>query len=461
MTTSTTPRRRRRRARSLALPRALAPRPGAPARALRAPGARLRARAPAAPLQLAPAALGVGLIEWDEVALARGIVRMTKLLAITPRGHVVHLPGNARAAPVDLAEAGTSTVRLHLHLLVEPSYEREDERARDLEAVELAVRRIELTPSAGHPGALDSLELARFELGPDGAWAVSAAYVPPLLSLAAWPGFFSSVTARLRAVLAAWEDILLGDLESHVLSIAKGLRAHECLRRSRSLVWYLAQIESGGELSGPPFELYRRIVELYLDVHGYQARAADRPALAADIYDHRDLVGSFAPPPGRARDPHVDLPHGRAEAVCALHPRRPRPRPACSPRRPRPSSSTGCSVRRPSGMSPDGRSPAQAGRPQPPRARAPSRPARHRHAPPGKRPLPPRLRSGRRLLRDPHRGRGMGPRPPAGQHRDGRAVRNSRRLRSPSSPGPRPVRRPRARGRGQLHLRVDPRSPTR
>jgi hypothetical protein len=27
---------------------------------------------------------------------------------------------------------------------------------------------------------------------------------------------------RLRKVLAAWEDILLGDLESHVLSAAKG-----------------------------------------------------------------------------------------------------------------------------------------------------------------------------------------------------------------------------------------------
>jgi type VI secretion system protein ImpJ len=262
-------------------------------------------------VQLAPAALGVGLIEWDEVALARGIVRITRLLAVTPRGHVVHLPGNARSEPFDLAAAGTSTVRLHLHLLVEPGYEREDERARDLEAVELVVRRIELTAAAGHPGALDSLELARFELGPDGAWAVSPAYVPPLLSLAAWPAFFASLMARLRAVLAAWEDILLGDLESHVLSIAKGLRAHDCLRRSRSLVWYLAQIEAGGELSAPPFELYRRVVELYLDVHGYQSRAADRPALAADIYDHRDLVGSFAPLLAELEN-RTHLPHGRA-----------------------------------------------------------------------------------------------------------------------------------------------------
>ncbi len=261
--------------------------------------------------QLAPAAWGVGSIEWDEVSLARGILRLTHLLAITPRGHLVHLPGNARAAPIDLAETGTREVRVHLHLLVEPTYEREDERARDLEAVELAVRRVDLTPSPAHPGALDSLELARFELGPDGVWTATPAYVPPLLSLPAWPGFFSSVTARLRGVLAAWEDILLGDLESHVLSIAKGLRAHECLRRSRSLAWYLAQIESGSDRPAPPFELYRHLVELYLDVHGYQAPAADRPALAAAIYDHGDLVGSFAPLLAELES-RTRLPHGRA-----------------------------------------------------------------------------------------------------------------------------------------------------
>ncbi|HKE15742.1 MAG TPA: type VI secretion system baseplate subunit TssK [Kofleriaceae bacterium] len=260
---------------------------------------------------LSPAAWGVGLIELDEVSLARGIVRLTRLLAITPRGHVVHLPGNARGEPMDLAAAGTSTVRLHLHLLVEPTYEREDERARDLEAVELVVRRVELSPSPGHPGALDGFELARLELGADGTWRTSPSYVPPLTSLAAWPSFFTQVVTRLRAVLAAWEDILLGDLDSHVLSTAKGLRAHECLRRSRVLTWYLTQIEAGGELTAPPFEVYRRVVELYVDVHAYQSPAADTPALAASVYDHRDLAATFAPVLAEL-EARTRLPHGRA-----------------------------------------------------------------------------------------------------------------------------------------------------
>jgi len=173
------------------------------------------------------------------------------------------------------------------------------------------VRRVVLTASPGHPGALDSFELARLELGPDGAWRFSASYVPPLMSLVAWPSFFTDVLSRVRGVLAAWEDILLGDLDSHVLSTAKGLRAHECLRRSRVLTWYLAQIEAGGEVAASPFEAYRRVVELYLDVHAYQSPAADTPALAASVYDHRDLAGAFAPLLAEL-EARTRLPHGRA-----------------------------------------------------------------------------------------------------------------------------------------------------
>jgi type VI secretion system protein ImpJ len=279
--------------------------------------------------QLAPAAWGLAQIEWDEHALAGGIVRLTRMVAILPRGRFVDLPGNARSAPLDLSTL-KSPVGLYAHLLVDPDHEKDDERARDLEAVELVVQRIELTTSAAHPGALDSLQLAVLELAPDGVWTVRPDHVPPLIALAAWPTFFSRVVGRMRKLLAGWEDILLGDLESHVLSIAKSLRAHECLRRGHLHGWFLTQIDAGApeRTRGPthadsvvaahPFELFRRLIELYLDVHAYQSAAADEPALAAQVYDHRDIAGCFEPLLAELES-RTRLPHDRAPYAPFVH----------------------------------------------------------------------------------------------------------------------------------------------
>jgi len=273
--------------------------------------------------QLAPAPWGIAQVEWDDDALAGGIVRLTRLVAILPRGRMVDLPGNARSVPLDLATAESHVVGLYLHLLADPEFEKDDERARDLEAVELVVQRVELSTAAGHPGAIDSLKLAELEQDPDGVWTVRPGYVPPLLALAAWPAFFARALGRLRKLLDGWEDILLGDLESHVLSVAKSLRAHECLRRGRLHGWFLTQIDGDApaRTRGPshadsvvaahPFELFRRVIELYLDVHGYQSAAADAPTLAGQVYDHRDIAGCFEPLLAELES-RTRLPHGRA-----------------------------------------------------------------------------------------------------------------------------------------------------
>lgn len=273
--------------------------------------------------QLAPAAWGIAQIAWDEDALASGIVRLTRLVAVLPRGRIVDLPGNARGAPLDLAVAESHSVGLYLHLLDEPAYEKDDEQASDLEAVELVVQRVELSTAPGHAGAVDSIQIAELAQSPDGAWALRPDHVPPLLSLAAWPAFFARVVGRMRKLLAGWEDILLGDLEGQALSVAKGLRAHECLRRGHLHGWFLTQIdpEAPERTRGPshpdsvvaahPFELFRRLIEIYLDVHAYQSAAADEPALARQVYDHRDIAGCFEPLLAELEN-RTRLPHGRA-----------------------------------------------------------------------------------------------------------------------------------------------------
>jgi hypothetical protein len=73
---------------------------------------------------------------------------------------------------------------------------------------------------------------------------VSPRYVPLLLSVDAWPGCLTALATRLGRILACWEDLLVRDLESHVLSIARGLRAHECLRRARLWTWFVAQLDA-------------------------------------------------------------------------------------------------------------------------------------------------------------------------------------------------------------------------
>ncbi|TMQ12733.1 MAG: type VI secretion system baseplate subunit TssK [Deltaproteobacteria bacterium] len=290
--------------------------------------------------QLAPPAWGVAQIDWDEDALAGGIVRLTRLVAVLPRGRLVDVPGNARTVPLDLSAADGHVVALHAHLLTEPSYEKDDDAARDLEAVELVIQRVELSTSAAHPGAVDSLQLAELEQGPDGVWAVRPSYVPPLVALAAWPGFLARVAGRLRKLLAGWDDILLGDLESHVLSVAKSLRAQECLRRSRLHGWFLTQIDGDAPartrpahpdsvVAAHPFDLFRHLIDLALDVHAYQAAPADEPAAASQVYDHRDIAGCFEPLLAELES-RTRLPHGRAPyapfvrdgriAACALPP---------------------------------------------------------------------------------------------------------------------------------------------
>lgn len=264
---------------------------------------------------LAPPAWGVAQIGFDSDQLARGTVRLTRLVAVMPRGRLVDLPGNACSEPLMLASAGNREVELYAHLLAESKPEKADPAAPDREAVVLAVQRVELTPAPSHPDAVDSLPLARLEQAPDGVWAIRGDCVPPLIALAAWPEFFERVVDRIRTLLASWEAILLDDLKSDVLSVATRLRAHECLRRGRLHGWFLTQIdatawEHDSAVAAHPFELFRRLIDLYLDVDAHEAAPDKEPDLARQVYDHRNIAGCFEPLLA-ALERGTRRPHGR------------------------------------------------------------------------------------------------------------------------------------------------------
>jgi len=278
---------------------------------------------------VAPAAWGVGLVEWDEVALARGTARVGKLMAIFPGGAIAHVPGNARASLLDLEAVGSNVVSVYAHLLAAAEPERDDA----LEAVELAVHRVELSAQPGHPGAVDSFRLAEIEKGPDGVWALRPGYAPPLLALDAWPSLFDATIGRLRAVLAQWQDLLAADVTTATLSIARQVRAHEALRRSHLLESFLAQLggaaDAGDGWPVHPFDVFRRLMDLYVDIHDYQTTAVTSPPLVSLIYDHHDIAAGLETLLGeleqRTRPPHGQVPYapfvvaGRV-AVCPLPP---------------------------------------------------------------------------------------------------------------------------------------------
>jgi type VI secretion system protein ImpJ len=252
--------------------------------------------------QLTPPAWGVGLIDWDDSLITRGFAKCKSLMLVLPRGQIVHIPGNTQPAHYDLNLAEGVEVTLYAHLLTAPEIVRDDEAAGDAAGLELIVQKLELSPDAGHPGAIDSLKIGVFTKSPDGVWSLSSSYVPPLLLLSAAPAFFRATLDRLQGIVSRWQEILLGDIETHALATQKVVRAHECLRRSHLFQAFLAHIDvaspfrpEGASAATPvsPAEFFDRLVELYVDIHTYQEEPHQPPRLAGFAYDHRALVACF------------------------------------------------------------------------------------------------------------------------------------------------------------------------
>jgi type VI secretion system protein ImpJ len=182
------------------------------------------------------------------------------------------------------------------------------------------------------------VKLAELSKGADGAWTFVPDYVPPLLALAAWPALFRSTVDRLRQILHRWQGILSADIETHALSTMKVVRAHDCLRRSHALQWYLTQIDGDSAVgarkvdqgtAAHPFEVFRRIMELYIDIYHYQTISVGTPELLGSLYDHSDIAGCLGPlieelekrtmlPEGTA--PYVPFMKDGRAAVCRLPP---------------------------------------------------------------------------------------------------------------------------------------------
>lgn len=276
--------------------------------------------------QLSPPAWGVSQLEWDEELLTRGFFKIRRLFLVLPRVQVVHVPGNAKIVTegasdaFELNKTNALKVTLYAHVLTGSDVDGGDPLSDDPAALRLLVQRVLISAEPTHPEASRSLRLIELEKQPETPWALvptthTAAsgtaflpnYVPPLLRLDAFPGFFPALAKRLSTLIHLWQEILRADMESNSLSTLKLVRAGECLRRSYLLQAFLCQIDPDSVLrdldAGPqsvlpvhPYDFHCKLLELYVDLSSYQSDLyAEPPALLGQTYDHSAIVASFGP----------------------------------------------------------------------------------------------------------------------------------------------------------------------
>jgi len=210
---------------------------------------------------------GVGSLKWNVFQLAHGVLRLEQLTLLLPEGTLVDLPGNT-VAPEDfnLNKVNALRARVHLHLL--QGAEHEDLVSDPTittskgDTVEREVQRIALSTEAYREKAW-SFPLAEFEKSPDGPWSLVTDFLPELIRVSDSP-FFEPLLARISSLTDRLRNALLEEIQVNYLANKSQLAARECLKgyhRFRSLLDNV-----GRDYHPHPFELFRHLHELYIEV---------------------------------------------------------------------------------------------------------------------------------------------------------------------------------------------------
>ena len=277
---------------------------------------------------------GVVDLGWDEVLLkTTGRLLIDRLQVVFETGLLVDVPGNARPVEIDLPKAGKEPVDLFLHLESKPEIVKGRWSDKEGSLVELRLQKLVLAPApikTPQPG----LHLMRLkpwsEATPDGperapsGWVLDAAYAPPLVSVFGLRAFGMARFEVLNLCMESWKKILRKSAVENSLGVQKRVEASLYLRRAQGLCWYLRQIspafaptdvpergpgKAPGEATGRerdhrqapallahPFDLFQRLVDLYLDVFAFRcgpSQTIGKAEPAACVYQHEDLAGSF------------------------------------------------------------------------------------------------------------------------------------------------------------------------
>jgi type VI secretion system protein ImpJ len=283
-----------------------------------------------------------GLVElgWDEALLrATGRLLINRLELVFETGALVDIPGNARPVSLDLPKPGLDPIDVYVHLSSEPEIIKGGWSDREGSLIELRMQKLALateplrTPLPG----FRLLRLVPCFEGPENkpnpkptGWILDGTYAPPSVDWLAFRPFGMKHFQYFHRTLERWIDKLRGCAVENALGVHKRVEASLYLRRALGLSWYLRQIApvrlghagetrdarapsdpNSGDAGGPagahgdpgapavrahPFELYSRLVGLYLDVFTFrcgplQALHGEEPQRL--VYEHEALGRCF------------------------------------------------------------------------------------------------------------------------------------------------------------------------
>lgn len=235
---------------------------------------------------------GVGKLRLNDSLLAEGIVSFTALTLILPSGQVLESGSNAVCGTFNLTVPGTTRVPLYLHLLHERAGASDDTQRRrkaagEEEGVDRVIHKLELSAEQAHKGAQQTFKIAEFEKSPDGLWAISEDYVPPLVQLGTSP-FLGALVERLQKTIEIFQHKLQEEIAASFLGGEGLVMAKQALRAYYTVERFFANLKAGFRYH--PYHLYETLKTFYVDLCLYKNAT---PEDVASVYRHDDIAGSL------------------------------------------------------------------------------------------------------------------------------------------------------------------------
>jgi type VI secretion system protein ImpJ len=263
---------------------------------------------------------GVAALAWDDELLrAKGRLLIRRLQLVFETGTLVDVPGNARQVWIDLPKKGDS-VDIYLHLDSTPEVAKGELTDQEGRFVELRWQKLFLatkpvkTPLPG----FKLLRLSRLSNDTPGqpkqetsGWQIDPSFVPALITTTGFAPFADLRLSKLNGVIEIWKEMLRKQSVESCLAVHKRVEAAGYLRQVRGLGWELRQVSPSLDtlpdqqgvdrrqapaIQAHPFELYRQLVALYLDIFSFQCgplQIIEKAEPVPCLYQHEELAKCF------------------------------------------------------------------------------------------------------------------------------------------------------------------------